>query len=131
MVGGRAPLWSSEGGARGGPLFSYIIKNSLKTRLKYIKITLKDYHNKSGTVPHSVFSEGGQNFFCALARVFNKSPYFSAYVEIYPPPGKKPVSAPAGAECSMLLEWFFILFSKNWFLVVYLFILLNQPEKLK
>ena len=37
------PPWSSQGGAREGPLFG---QNSLKTRLKYIKITLKFYFSQ-------------------------------------------------------------------------------------
>ena len=54
-------------------------QNSLYTRLKYIRITLKVdfYKTKSGSGPHRVFfSERGQKMFCASRAKSQKKDYF-------------------------------------------------------
>ena len=56
--GRRGALREWPGGAT---IWLIHCQNSLKTRLKYIKITLKfDFYTKSGSGPHRIFSEGAR-----------------------------------------------------------------------
>ena len=82
---GAPPPWSSKEGARGATIRLNNYLNSLKTRLKYIKITLKVnlYKKKSGFGPHRIFSEGDRTIFRAL-----HAQIYQALICWPPPPGK-------------------------------------------
>ena len=68
IQGGRAPVppppsWSSQGGVRGwGTIWLNNCQNSLKTRLNYIKITLKvDFYKRNLALTLIEFFRGGHS----------------------------------------------------------------------
>ena len=92
-----APHGALMEGPEGGTIWLYNCQNSLKTRLKYIKITLQvDSYKKNLALAQKNFFRGGsggpENF-----RKFIKRRFFLSILP--PPPLKNPVSAPEGEKC--------------------------------
>ena len=84
-AGAPSPFGALREGPGGATIWLNNGQNSLKTRLKYIKISLK-----SGSGPHRIFFRGGPRKFLRFAREFSKTQHWS----FAPPPLGNPVSAP-------------------------------------
>ena len=76
---GNYNVWSSEGGAIRGTIWLNNCQNSPKTRLIYIKISLKvDFYQEiSGSGPHRIFfQKGAITLFALRARILKNTDYF-------------------------------------------------------